>query len=163
MNSNELERIIAQYGDSMLRTAFLYLSDQYLAQDAVQDTLIKIYKSYDGFEQRSSEKTWVMRILINTCKNYRRTNWFKRVDVKESLEEVVDKDNSAGSGFDETLEEVMKMPPKYKEVILLFYYQEMKIKEIAKALDCPEATVATRLKRGKEQLKERLEAYDEQV
>lgn len=154
----EINRIMSEYGDSMLRTAFLYLSDRYLAQDAVQDSLIKIYRSYQDFQHKSNEKTWIMRILINTCKNYRRTNWFRKVDATESLADIA---GSGDNNFDETLEEVMKLPPKYKEVILLFYYQQMQIKEISQVLECPVPTVTTRLKRGKEKLKSRLEMYDE--
>lgn len=55
----------------------------------------------------------------------------------------------------------MRLPAKYREVLLLFYYQELQTKEIAKVLSCPESTVRVRLKRGREQLKSRLEATDE--
>lgn len=54
-----LERMMNEYGDGMVRMAYLYLSDAALAQDAVQDTFIRIYSGMDGFEQRSSEKTWM--------------------------------------------------------------------------------------------------------
>lgn len=55
--------------------------------------------------------------------------------------------------------EIMNLKPKYKEVILLFYYQDMKISEIARVLDAPESTVSVRLKRAREQLKKRLEGW----
>ena len=60
---------------------------------------------------------------------------------------------------DTLLREIMNLKPKYKEVILLFYYQDMKISEIARVLDAPESTVSVRLKRAREQLKKRLEGW----
>lgn len=157
-----LERMIKEYGDSMVRTAYLYLSDSSLAQDAVQESFIKIYTSLDRFEGRSSEKTWIMRILINCCKNYRRTNWFRLVNTRLSLDEIAET-VPVQMEHDDTLEEVMRLPSKYKDVILLYYYQELNTKEISQVLSCPESTVRVRLKRGRERLKSRLEADDELI
>ncbi|WP_141502369.1 sigma factor [Paenibacillus luteus] len=66
----DMKRIIAEYGNSLLRMCFLYLKDIRLAEDAVQDTLIKVYKSYSQFKGHANEKTWIMKIAINVCKNY---------------------------------------------------------------------------------------------
>lgn len=71
----DLERVITEYGDSLLRMCFLYLKDIHLAEDAVQDTLIKAYLNYGKFRKDSSEKTWIVRIGINVCKNYLRSSW----------------------------------------------------------------------------------------
>ena len=76
----------------------------------------------------------------------------------------MDYENCDKSLQDDTLVlEIMKLSPKYKEVILLFYYHDMPIREIARALNIPESTVAVRLKRAREQLKSKLEGwyYDE--
>ena len=72
-----LERLMHEYGDGLLRTCYLYLKDYQLAEDAVQETFIKAMKSYELFEHKSSEKTWLMRIAINCCKNVMRTKWFR--------------------------------------------------------------------------------------
>ncbi|MEG0397297.1 MAG: sigma factor, partial [Oscillospiraceae bacterium] len=61
----DMERIATQYGTQMLRMCFMYLKDMQLAEDAVQDTMLKIYRNYAQFEGNSGEKTWVMRIAIN--------------------------------------------------------------------------------------------------
>ena len=65
-----MDRIVQQYGDALMRMCFLYLKDVHLAQDAVQDTWLKVYRNYDKFDANSSEKTWIMRIAINVCKDY---------------------------------------------------------------------------------------------
>lgn len=159
----DMNRLIEEYGDSLLRMCFLYLKDTYLAEDAVQDTFIKIHKNYPKFKGDSQEKTWIMRIAINVCKNYLRSSWWKRIDETMIL------DNIPSSNSDDTLQdetlllEIMKLSSKYKEVILLFYYQDMKIREIAEVLNTPEATISVRLKRAREILKMRLKGwyYDE--
>jgi len=122
MKSDEIdiERIMRAYGDSMLRMSFLYLKDVYLAEDAVQDTLIKVYRHYPDFQKRSTEKTWVMRILISVCKNYLRINWWRRIDPRAALEMV--KAEEEYREDDLLLHQVMALPTKYKEVILLYYY-----------------------------------------
>ncbi len=68
-----LERLMREYGDSVFRMCYLYLRDYYLAEDATQETFIKAMKSYDSFLHNSNEKTWLIRIAINSCKNIMRT------------------------------------------------------------------------------------------
>ena len=65
----------------------------------------------------------------------------------------------AGGG-EALLQEVLALKPKYREVILLYYYQDLKISEIAQALQAPESTISVRLKRAREQLKKRLEGWE---
>ena len=77
--NQNVERMVDEYGDALLRMCYLYLKDYHLAEDAVQETFIKAIKSYDSFKQKSSEKTWITRIAINTCKNIMRNHWFQMV------------------------------------------------------------------------------------
>ena len=84
----EIERMMREYGDSLLRMCIIYLKDRALAEDAVQETFIKVYQKYYTFNQISEEKTWIMRIAINVCKNYMRTSWFKRVKTGLDLETI---------------------------------------------------------------------------
>ena len=60
-----LERLMKEYGDTLLRMRYLYLKDYYLAQDAVQETFLKAMKAYGSFEHKASEKTWLTRIAVN--------------------------------------------------------------------------------------------------
>ena len=80
------------------------------------------------------------------------------ISVVEALNEIPAAEDSPHED-DTLLREIMNLKPKYKEVILLFYYQDMKISEIARVLDAPESTVSVRLKRAREQLKKRLEGW----
>ena len=145
--------MLDRFGDSLLRMCFLYLRDAHLAEDAVQETFIKVIKNYDKFKGISDEKTWVMRIAINSCKNYLRSPWKKHVDGSAALENIPADEYETDERHDAVISEIMKLPAKYKDVILLYYYQEMKQKEIAAALKIPEATVSTRLARARSKLK----------
>ena len=96
-----LKEWISRYSDDVLRTCFVLLSDQSLAEDAMQDTFTKAWKNMSQFEGRenASPKTWLMRIAVNTCKDYRRTQWlpdkYKQVVLlyhyqSMTMEEVAD-------------------------------------------------------------------------
>nr|WP_307992036.1 sigma-70 family RNA polymerase sigma factor [uncultured Niameybacter sp.] len=152
----DIERIIEEYGDSLLRMCTLYLKDRQLAEDAVQETFIKVYEKYDTFNRTSQEKTWIMRIAINTCKNYMRSSWFKRVitgfDLETTSKEKIDVGLEKKEQQEVLIKEIMSMGVKYKEVILLYYYQEMSIREIAQILHIKEGTVKVRLQRARQQL-----------
>jgi len=73
VRKQRLEAWIAEYSDAVLRTCYIYLADMALAEDSLQDTFLKVWRNMDSFEGRngSSVKTWIIRIAINTCKNYR--------------------------------------------------------------------------------------------
>lgn len=154
----ELERIIDQYGDRIFRMCFMYLGERHLAEDAVQDTFLKVYQHFGEFRGESAEHTWLTRIAINVCKNYRRVSWFRRVDCIGELEKI-DAPYEEPFVDDTVIQEVMKLPAKYREVILLYYYQQMSTAETAASLNISEGTVATRLRRGRERLKSALKGW----
>lgn len=161
----DLEEAIALYGNALLRLCFFYLKDRMLAEDAVQDTFIKAYKSFFGFRGQSSLKTWLTRIAINVCKDYLKKSKIQIIDDERALMKIPCSDTTEFvSEKENVVLEIMKLAPKYKDVILLYYYQEFTIPEIAKILKMPTGTVSTRLKRGREKLKEHLKEwyYDEE-
>ena len=160
-----MELLIRNYGDSLLRLCTLYLRDPYLAEDAVQDTYLKIWKHYQRFEGRASEKTWITRIAINTCKSYLSSAWRQRVETTEVTQMLEEGLQNSAAGRDEyeklgntidLMKEIMELKEKYRLAILLYYYQELPVPEIAKVMGRQESTVFTLLKRGREQLKKKL-------
>ena len=104
-----------------------------------------------------------MRIAINTCKDYRRTSWFRHIDRKQSLEELSPQLLSV-EPKDETLTLlVMELPDRYKQVILLYYFQGLNMQETANALGSSQSSVQRRLKQAEALLKTSLtggEAYE---
>ncbi len=152
-----------QYGSGLLRMSALYLKDADLAQDAVQETFIKAYRHLNDYRGESSEKTWLTSICLNTCRDMLRTAWFRhhsRIDV-DSLPE-----RPADFSFpdDTVLTEVTRLPAKYREIILLRYYEGLKLKEVAGALRLSEGKVRSRLNKANDLLRDRLKEwyYDEE-
>ena len=85
LSSVEMSCIVEKYGNDLLRISYLYLKDIQLAEDAVQDTFIKVFHSYHKLENLNKEKAWILSITINICKNYFRTSWYKRIRFFDDL------------------------------------------------------------------------------
>ena len=130
----DFEELVAQYQGSVLRMCFLYLCDKTLAEDAVQETFVKVYRGLNSFHGQSSIKTWIMKITIHTCYDMNHSGWFRHFDRRITPEMLPE----AAVPFEERDEElitaVMRLPIKLREVILLFYYQGFSIQEIMDSL-----------------------------
>ncbi len=166
-NSHEtLERLIEWYSADVYKVAYCYVKDWQLAEDIMQEVFYKALKGYDGFNYRSSEKTWLIRITVNTCKDYLKTGWLKRVKtfviddrLLESYERPVDVMSWEAQA--DIYECIQKLPSRDREIILLFYYEELSYEEISDVLGIPLGTVRSRLSRARLKLKERLrDDYD---
>ena len=155
----EIERMMDTYGNYIVRMCYMMLKNRTLAEDAAQEVFIKAYKNMESFRKDASEKTWLTSIALNVCKNYARTSWFRRVQIgievkadtysmEDRLTEEIEKS--------ELLKKVMDLSKKYREVILLYYYQDLKISEIAEILEVSESSVKMRLNRAKLKLKDEL-------
>jgi RNA polymerase sigma-70 factor (ECF subfamily) len=115
------------------------------------------------FEGNSSIKTWIIRITINTCKDYLKSAWNRRVVpmmeyqedsiISETDYDDVEKQDTK----DLIMKEVLSLPSKYKDIVLCVYYQQMSLTEAANALGLAEGTVKSRLSRARKRLKAALE------
>lgn len=159
VQEEELHRIMTEYGTSLLRICYVYLKDVQLCEDAVQETFLKVYQKYPTFRHECSEKSWIMRIAINICKDILRTPWIKKVDRAVPIEERLAGAQKTGHSDSFILEEVMRLPAKYKDVLLLRYYENMKLSEISDSLRITERTVRTRISEANKRLHERLEGW----
>lgn len=150
-----IETMIRQWGTSVLRTCFVCLSDAQQAEDAMQDTFLKAWRNLDQFEKRNgaSEKTWLMHIALNVCRDYRRTRWFRHVDMSRALEDIPLHVAGALPGDRELLMDVMALPEKLRQPILLYYYQDMTLEEVAEALGASKSTIHNRLRRAEGMLR----------
>jgi RNA polymerase sigma-70 factor (ECF subfamily) len=154
-DNTTITELMNLYGNDILRMCILYVKDYHLAEDITQETFIKVYQKLDTFKNESNIKTWITSIAINNCKNAIKKANRETTSIEDLM--IVYTENFSKSDTSQLLsEEVSKLPRKYFEVIMLFYYQELSIKEIAYALKVPQATVKTRLKRAKERLKSTL-------
>lgn len=155
-NDSDLERWMREYGPSLKRTCYLYLKDVALAEDAAQETFVKAWRSFSAFRGDCSEKTWLMRIAVNICRDMLRSAWFRRMDRRVTPEELPltapSKDEQP-----QLAEAIMALAPKYREVIILYYYQGLDTQEMALALRTSVNTAKSRLFRARKLLREQLE------
>lgn len=154
-----LTRMFTQYGDQLTRLCYLSLGDLAMAEDAVQETFVKAFRHMDSFRGESGEKTWLFAIAINTCRDFRRTAWFSRIDRRVTPEDLPEAAVPFTAADDTLMRAILKLKPKYKEVILLYYYQQWKLSDIAGALSLPVNTVSTRLRRAREMLRPQIERW----
>lgn len=157
-----LERAMEQYEESLLRMCFAYLGDAALAEDAVQETFWKAYRALERFRGDAEEKTWLLRIAINTCRDLRRSAWFRHVDRRVTLEalgEPTDPGREWSRWDDILTRAVMELKPKYREAVLLCCYQGLTGQEAASVLKISRAAVMNRLKQAKATLRRELEVW----
>ena len=156
-----MERMVALYQLPLLRLCILYLHDEELAKDAVQETFIKAYRNLDGFRAEASEKTWLTRIAVNTCKNVYRSGWFRHVDRSVTLDMIAEKFASANDEDNALTEAIMRLPIKLREAALLCWLQGMTYEEAADALGISRQAVGSRLNRARRKLRFALEGSEE--
>ena len=158
-----LIRLMRRYEKEVLKVCTVYLRDLTLAEDATQETFFKAYKAMDRFQGGSSEKTWLMRIAINTCKDIRRGAWFRHTDRSFSLDKLPEPAVPPQADSVLITLEVMRLPAKEREVVLLRYYQNMTLAEVAQVLGISTTAVAKRLKKAHEHLDPVLKGGEEHV
>ena len=159
--NQEFERLVKQYQVSVLRICYLYLCDKTLAEDASQETFVKVYRSMDAFRGESSERTWIMKIAMHTCYDFNHSGWHRFFNRRVTPEMLPEAAVPFDDVDDELTSTVMKLPLRLREVILLYYYQGLKVNEIAEALGVSQSSVSGRLKRGRKKLKDYLEGSEQ--
>ena len=145
--------LVSSHQTSLLRMCYLNLHDLGLAEDAVQETFVKAYRALPGFRGECSMKTWLMRIAINTCRDMQRGSWLKHISRTVSLDQLAEPSESFSEDALAVNIEIARLPVKLRETVLLYYYQNMKIEEIADILGIAVSSASERLKRAKEKLR----------
>ena len=156
----ELERLVAQYQGAVLRTCYLYLCDRSQAEDAVQETFLKVYRNLDSFRGESSEKTWILKIAMRTCYDMNHSGWSRFFNRRITPEMLPEASVPFTERDDALTQAVMRLPEKLRRVIILYYYQGLSVREIAETLGITQPSVSSRMKRGREKLKAALEGRE---
>jgi RNA polymerase sigma-70 factor (ECF subfamily) len=156
----ELERLVAQYQGAVLRTCYLYLCDRSQAEDAVQETFLKVYRNLDSFRGESSEKTWILKIAMRTCYDMNHSGWSRFFNRRVTPEMLPEASVPFTERDDALTQAVMRLPEKLRRVIILYYYQGLGVREIAETLGITQPSVSSRMKRGREKLKAALEGRE---
>lgn len=148
-----LTRLVSRYQAPLLRLCSVILRDASAAEDAVQETFVKAYRSLSGFRQEASEKTWLTAIALNVCRDMRKSAWWRHAARSLPLDELplpapTQDENAFALG-----QAIARLPEKYRNAVLLYYDQDMTLTEAAKVLNTSPATVSKRLARAREMLR----------
>lgn len=128
MTDAEFEAALDRYGDMVFRLAYSYLKNRTDAEDVMQETLFKLCTCKKPFESLDHERNWVVRVAVNECRHLLRAPWRRRTAPLEEQAETAVFDTPAQSAL---FQEVMALPPRYRLVIYLHYYEGYAVKKIA--------------------------------
>nr|WP_304217132.1 sigma-70 family RNA polymerase sigma factor [Fredinandcohnia onubensis] len=159
----KVESLLNQYGTELKRIAYLYVKDHSLTEDILQEVFISCFMQMDYFREESSYKTWLIKITINKCKDALKRWSFRNIIYKDNLDSSLAETRTPELHTVSKLDDIhlakhiLALPIKFREVIILFYYQDLSIEEISLILDVKNSTVKTRLHRARTKLKDALE------
>jgi RNA polymerase sigma-70 factor (ECF subfamily) len=152
-----LRLLMERYGDVIVRTAYMLTRDRMLAEDISQETFLSAYQKAGQYNGEGKLKSWLLKIMLNHCRSrMRKAAWrglFFR-DIQD-YELVSDERGPEQSAVEKELSaELTRLPYKYREVIILYYYHDLSVKEISEYLQDKEGTVKSKLSRGRILLKD---------
>ncbi|MFS0862094.1 sigma-70 family RNA polymerase sigma factor [Fredinandcohnia sp. 179-A 10B2 NHS] len=159
--STFIEDLINKYERQITNFVYTYVKDWSAAQEITQDVFIKAYEKSYTFEGRSNVKTWLFTIAANQSKDYLRALERRKKGLKYLFSNMITnvEKNTPETIFitnesNQTLaESVLALPVIYREVVILFYYEDLPTKEIGDLLQMSSSTVRTRLNRARQMLK----------
>lgn len=146
--------IMAQYGQDVWNLAYTLTRRVDLADDVTQDVFLSVYQKLDTFRGDASLRTWLLRITRNKAYDYRRSFFLRKVTLVDLFIErgqhpSAEQEALGNLVTDDAWTAVLKLPVKYREVLILHAHYNMTNAEIAEVLDLLEATVKTRLGRAR--------------
>ena len=143
----------------LVRLAYGMLRDRALCQDAAQDTLLKAWRSYHTFRGECTEKTYLTGILMNTCRDYLRTAWMRRIDRRFTPDTLPEPYADAAPRDRTVIEAVLSLPLSQRQAVLLRYWQGLTIAETAQVLRLSPEAIKKRLRRANARLRAELEGW----
>ena len=156
-----ISRLVSEYQEALLRMCMMYCHDRMAAEDAVQETFLKAYRAFDQYRGDCSEKSWICKIAVNTCRDMQRGSWFRHIDRRVSLESLPEPAIQPTDEHVELTLALMNLPRKLREALTLYYYQDMSTTEIAETLGIAQSSVSNRLRRGRDALRKALERRED--
>lgn len=154
-----LELAMEEHGEMLMRLAMTYVKDRQVAEDITQDVFVKAFEKLEDYRGEASYKNYLCKLTINRCHDYFRSWHYKNAQVIQWWDRIVQPTPSLDcvlmnqDASQELGQAILALPIRYREAIVLYYYQEFSVEEIATLLETPANTVKTRLKRALDRLK----------
>lgn len=162
-NKEDFSILLEQYQLYALKVAYRFLRDKAFAEDVVQESFIKVYRKIDLFEGRSSFKSWLTQVILNTCKNRVRKQGRETLGLETPKPSRVQGPEESMIQLDigEMLKaEINELPEKQKQALVLRVYEDLSFKEIAEIMNSPYDTAKANYRHALMKLRERFESCD---
>lgn len=156
--------LVKRHQKGLLRLSMRFVKDLDIAQDVVQESFIKTYEKLNSFEGRSSFKSWLYQITVNTARNKLREDRYDYSDIEDvqlGIDAVAEKSLVHKAVGDMLNKEVEKLPFKQKTALVLRVYEDMSFAEIAEIMECPYDTAKANYRHALLKLKEVFEDREE--
>ncbi|MBQ7337104.1 MAG: sigma-70 family RNA polymerase sigma factor [Clostridia bacterium] len=162
------DEVVRFYSPLVWKLALTKTRSTHDAQDIFQDVFVKLVTNEKPFASEEHRKAWLIRVTINCCNSHFVAPWRRNVDGMDDvmMAQLPDEDtlDTGRSDTPDVYAEVLKLPQQMREVLLLFYYEDMSVREIARVLDTTEVNIKKRLSRARQKLKLALDEHgDSQV
>ncbi|MBP1561125.1 MAG: RNA polymerase sigma factor [Oscillospiraceae bacterium] len=152
------ENAVEEYSDMVTGLCLLRLGNRQDAEDCYQNVFLKLYKNKSMLEKDAEHiKAWLIRVTLNECKNRFRFMSRHKTEPLEFVNSFYEDEHDC-----QAMEQIMSLPPLYRDVIYLHYYSGYSVAELSKLLKSRENTIKSRLKRGRDMLKDKLTEMSEE-
>ncbi|MEK3798996.1 RNA polymerase sigma factor SigW [Peribacillus sp. FSL H8-0477] len=172
-DQNAFGEIVELYKDKVFQLCFRMLGNRHEAEDMAQEAFVRAFVNIHRFNIQMKFSTWLYRIATNLCIDRirkKKPDYFLDAEVAGTdglnMYSIIADDSALPEDEVESLElqetiqdEILKLPEKYRSVIVLKYIEELSLKEISDILDLPIGTVKTRIHRGREALRKQLSNF----
>ncbi|MFD1019318.1 RNA polymerase sigma factor [Thalassobacillus hwangdonensis] len=159
-----MKEVMDQYGSYLKRSSYLMVKDEQLAEEIVQDSFIKAFRNIHQLKEPEKLKSWLTTITYNLCRSHLRKKRFKLFSISDHDHHLEDEREEQPESYivrisqnQQLAKAVLQLKDTYREVIVLFHYDEYSIEEIEAITGMKQPTIKTRLRRGRNHLKEILE------
>ena len=159
MTDPQFTELTTKYIDTVYRLALTRMKNVPEAEDITQTVFLKLYREPRVFASEAHVKHWLIRVTINECNTIFR-NPFR---AAENIADYANTLHFESPEQSDLFDAVMALPEKYRLPIFLYYYEDYSTSEISKLLKLPVPTVITRLRRGREKLKQQLQEAEYHV
>lgn len=159
MTDTEFTQLTTKYINTVYRVALTRMKNVTEAEDITQNVFLKLYREPKPFASEAHVKHWLIRVTVNECNTLFRNPFRAAEDIADYANTLRFETPEQSDLFDA----VMALPEKYRLPIFLYYYEDYSTAEISKLLKLPVPTVITRLRRGRERLKQHLQEAEYHV
>ena len=158
-DEESFRRFAVEYAARLRRSAYLFCGDWHLAEDLMQQALIKIYRSWSRVEKDESLANYGRTVLLRTWLDEKRRPWRRSEQIEAAVPERHDDARGPGDSPDRLWardlvhQGLLRLPPRQRAVLVLRYFDDLSVAEAAEAMGCSEGTVKSQTSRGLDALR----------